>query len=178
MGIKEVLDNSGCLNPEDLCLVPGKLAWVLYLDLVCLNHDGNVYDAALKALVAALKNLRVPKVTTEVEDEDEKDGELKITVDPETRSPLQLGPLPYSCTLAILDGGGEDGQGDQLLMDPTWEEETFASSSVTVVLTPKVCGDEDFDVCHVFKPGGSPVSRETLSKCTSLAKKQAKKIKK
>lgn len=38
-----------------LCIHPGKLAWVLYNDATCVNDDGNVFDAALIAMVTALK---------------------------------------------------------------------------------------------------------------------------
>ena len=30
--------------------------WVLYCDLLCLDYDGNVTDACVLALLAALKN--------------------------------------------------------------------------------------------------------------------------
>ena len=33
-----------------------QFAWVLYCDLVCLDYDGNLYDACSIALTAALKN--------------------------------------------------------------------------------------------------------------------------
>jgi exosome complex RNA-binding protein Rrp42 (RNase PH superfamily) len=32
------------------------LNWFIYADIYCLDYDGNVFDAALIALVAALKN--------------------------------------------------------------------------------------------------------------------------
>ena len=35
-----------------------QFAWVLYCDLVCLDYDGNLYDACSIALTAALKNGR------------------------------------------------------------------------------------------------------------------------
>ena len=41
---------------ESLCIHPGKAAWVLYVDATCINYDGNAFDAALIAMVAALKN--------------------------------------------------------------------------------------------------------------------------
>lgn len=41
---------------SSLCIHPGKAAWVLYVDATCINYDGNVFDAALLAMVAALKN--------------------------------------------------------------------------------------------------------------------------
>ena len=33
-----------------------QLVWVLYCDLMCLDHDGSLYDACVIALIAALKN--------------------------------------------------------------------------------------------------------------------------
>lgn len=41
---------------ESLCIHPGKAAWVLYVDATCINYDGNAFDAALIAMIAALKN--------------------------------------------------------------------------------------------------------------------------
>lgn len=42
-----------------LCIHPERAAWVLYLDATCINYDGNAFDAALIAMVAALKNSTV-----------------------------------------------------------------------------------------------------------------------
>jgi hypothetical protein len=39
-----------------LCIHPGKAVWCLYIDALCINYDGNAFDAALLAMVAALKN--------------------------------------------------------------------------------------------------------------------------
>ena len=39
-----------------LCIHPERAAWVLYVDATCINYDGNSFDAALIAMVAALKN--------------------------------------------------------------------------------------------------------------------------
>ena len=33
-----------------------KVLWYLIVDLYCLDHDGNLFDACLIALIAALKN--------------------------------------------------------------------------------------------------------------------------
>lgn len=41
---------------SSLCIQPGRAAWVLYVDATCINYDGNVFDAALLAMTAALKN--------------------------------------------------------------------------------------------------------------------------
>lgn len=34
----------------------GKSAWVLYIDIVCINYDGNAFDAAVLAVMTALRN--------------------------------------------------------------------------------------------------------------------------
>lgn len=33
-----------------------QLCWVLYCDIMCLDYDGNILDACIIALLAALKN--------------------------------------------------------------------------------------------------------------------------
>lgn len=52
--LDEIVANAGCLDLTELCCVRERLAWVLYCDIVCLDHDGCVVDAAVVALVAAL----------------------------------------------------------------------------------------------------------------------------
>ena len=51
------------LDLAQLCIEPGKAAWVLTADVVCLDHDGNCTDAAMLSLVGALLSTRLPKPT-------------------------------------------------------------------------------------------------------------------
>lgn len=53
--LAEIIQNSKCINLNDLCIVKEKLVWCLFCDLVCLDHDGCVLDAAVIAFSAALK---------------------------------------------------------------------------------------------------------------------------
>ncbi|OBS64365.1 hypothetical protein A6R68_07098, partial [Neotoma lepida] len=55
-----IKSSSQIIKKEDLCISPGKLAWVLYCDLICLDYDGNILDACTFALLAALKNGKQP----------------------------------------------------------------------------------------------------------------------
>ena len=41
---------------DSLVIEPGKAVWVLYVDATCINYDGNVFDAAFLAMIAALRN--------------------------------------------------------------------------------------------------------------------------
>ena len=47
---------SQTLPPASLCIAPGKAVWAIYIDVVCINYDGNAFDAAVLAVMAALKN--------------------------------------------------------------------------------------------------------------------------
>nr|AIF11325.1 3' exoribonuclease family, domain 2 (RRP42, EXOSC7) [uncultured marine group II/III euryarchaeote KM3_51_E06] len=55
-GIRE----SGCLNMDDLCILPGEKAWQVILDLFAVSDDGNLFDAFGLAAIAALSNAIVP----------------------------------------------------------------------------------------------------------------------
>lgn len=48
--------SAGTVLTESLCINPGRAVWVLYVDATCINYNGNVFDAALIAMVAALRN--------------------------------------------------------------------------------------------------------------------------
>jgi len=50
------LNSAGILPLSKLCIHKERAAWVLYVDATCINYDGNAFDAALIAMVAALKN--------------------------------------------------------------------------------------------------------------------------
>lgn len=53
--VADTFVNSGCLDLSDLCVEPERLVWVLHCDMVCLDHDGGLFDACVISLVAALK---------------------------------------------------------------------------------------------------------------------------
>ncbi|ENN81038.1 hypothetical protein YQE_02557, partial [Dendroctonus ponderosae] len=60
--IADVIENSRCINLEELCLLKDKLAWCLYADLVCLDYDGSLLDACIVALMACLRSVTLPHI--------------------------------------------------------------------------------------------------------------------
>ncbi|CAG8561854.1 6477_t:CDS:2, partial [Paraglomus occultum] len=80
---------------ESLCIEEGKAVCVLYCDVVCINYDGNILDASVYAVVSALSNVRLPKITYD-------DGIVKAT--PDKTIELPLSRIPFSATFAIFDG--------------------------------------------------------------------------
>ena len=61
-GIRE----SGCINTEDLCIIPGEKAWQVILDVFAVSDDGNLFDAFGLAAIAALRSATVPAERFEV----------------------------------------------------------------------------------------------------------------
>lgn len=51
-----VYDSAQLLPLTTLCIAPGRSVWCLYVDATCISYDGNVFDAALLAMVVALRN--------------------------------------------------------------------------------------------------------------------------
>lgn len=62
-----ILKTSKCFDLKKICIAKDKLVWSLYCDIVCLNYDGSVLDAAVIALMAALKSLTLPVVSYNTE---------------------------------------------------------------------------------------------------------------
>ncbi|XP_022323921.1 exosome complex component RRP43-like [Crassostrea virginica] len=151
----EVIKNSKCIDVQKLCIVSGKLVWTLYCDIVCLDYDGNVTDACVLSLLAALNNTTLPKVTLN-EDTD------KFEAFPEQPSALELQSNPVSSTYAIFDD-------EILFVDPTAEEENLATGQLTIVTIQD-------KLCMVHKPGGTPLTDQQLSLCIKQAFKRSTEV--
>jgi len=55
-GIRE----SGCIDVDSLCIIPGEKAWQVILDLFAVSDDGNLFDAFAIAGIVALKQAIIP----------------------------------------------------------------------------------------------------------------------
>ncbi|XP_076635398.1 exosome complex component RRP43 [Colletes latitarsis] len=150
--IENILRNSAAVDLKDLCICKGKLVWVLYCDLLCINYDGSVIDACIGALTSALNTLCLPETVYNV-----TTGNISIHSTKKTKFPIKT--LPVSVTFAVFD--------DQLLIaDPTDEEESLCLGKLTIVM------DEE-KICCIHKPGGIPISHNLFSKSLAKSKKRA-----
>eukprot|EP00043_Microstomoeca_roanoka_P017782 m.186497 g.186497 ORF g.186497 m.186497 type:complete len:354 (+) comp16700_c0_seq7:106-1167(+) len=166
--LKDLLCSGTVLDKGDLCIIPGKLSWVLYLDVQCLNYDGNVVDAVVLAAMGALRNVQLPKVLLP---EDLSDLEGLPEVDYSASQPLNLKRTITSCTLVYLD---------DILEDPCLEEEDLCSSSVTIAF------DNFGNICSLCSPAPhlktpqleSPAgfNKTQLEKCIELAELRCKQL--
>ena len=65
-GIRE----SGCIDVDDLCIIPGEKAWQVILDLFAISDDGNLFDAFALAGIAAMRTAIIPQKRFEIGAED------------------------------------------------------------------------------------------------------------
>ncbi|KAL0950364.1 hypothetical protein HGRIS_010330 [Hohenbuehelia grisea] len=158
--LNDIIASSGMLPLSSLCIHPGRAAWVLYVDATCINYDGNAFDAALIAMVAALKNTRLPAPTY-----DETSG--RTTCSRKTTVPLQLTRIPLSMSFGVFDA-------TRIIADPTAFEEPLLDATLSVVI------DENGEIVHAMQLGfgdaaglddaSGATGGDTLITCISAAK--------
>lgn len=108
------LDNivKNVVDLTQLSVERDQLAWALFVDVYCLEDDGNVFDAALLAITKALSCLELPLASVET---DGNSGKKKWHVDTkEKKVALHLKETPISTTYGEFGG--------ILLIDPTLKE--------------------------------------------------------
>jgi len=108
-GIRE----SEIIEVEKLCIEPGEKVWIVFIDIHILDYDGNLFDAASLAALAALMTANVPAERFELG----KDY------------PLPLKEPPISCTSAKFNG--------VIVTDPSLDEEEIAEARLTVATDDK-----------------------------------------
>lgn len=103
-GIRE----SELIEVDKLCIEPGEKVWMVFIDIHILDFDGNLFDAASLASLAALLTTNIPAERFDL-------GE---------NYPLPLKEPPISCTSVKYNG--------VVVMDPSLDEEEIAEARLTV----------------------------------------------
>ncbi|RLI27094.1 MAG: RNA-binding protein [Candidatus Hecatellales archaeon] len=143
---------SKALDLESLVIIPAKLAYVVFVDIYILNHDGNLFDASEYAAISALLNAKLPVVKVEGE-EVKPTGEFKE---------LPVRECPISVTIAKVD--------EALLVDPTLEEEVMASAKITITTT------STGKICAIQKSGGGAFTPQEILEAQRIARSKAEEI--
>ncbi|PNY27189.1 Exosome complex component rrp43 [Tolypocladium capitatum] len=129
--------------------------WVLFVDIFFISFDGNPFDAAWAATVAALRDTKIPRARYNA------DRELVVCSRKDPR-PLTLNGMPVACTAAVFTGKETDRPTDGrywLLVDPDRLEESLCDESVTVVVD---CKDGATRILSISKHGGVVLSLNHL----------------
>ncbi|KAL1647956.1 hypothetical protein SLS58_002280 [Diplodia intermedia] len=153
-----------------------KAYWTLYVDVLFISLDGNAWDAAWAAVVAALRDTVLPRAWWDA------DMEAVLCSDRvEEARGLRLRGQPVALSCAVFEPGkgrgvgapkaSEDQERAWVLADPDAFEETNCQETVGV-LVDVVDGQ---CVLHAIeKSGGGVVSRDVLRGVVGLAEERWK----
>ncbi|KAF2116925.1 ribosomal protein S5 domain 2-type protein [Lophiotrema nucula] len=133
--------------------------WTLYIDTMFLSLDGNAFDAAWLAILAALRDTLLPHAFW-----DEELETILCSDDPADAHKLRLRGLPVPSTYAVFEGKSEDeedGGVDWVLSDPDAFEESVCRETVCVVVDRSEGGMEG-RLRRIEKCGGGVVDRGVM----------------
>jgi exosome complex component RRP42 len=151
--VDRVIRESGALNFKKLCVKKGEKVWLVIIDIYPINDAGNLFDAALLAAVAAVKDARFPKV----EDDQVQYGNLSTK-----KLPLEF--VPTSHTVWKI--------GEHLIIDPTVQEQSVADARLLIGVMP------EGKLCAMQKGGDVPLTEDEIYKMTDMAIKHSDKLRK
>ena len=150
--------------------VKSMLAWRIVVNVVCLNEDGNVRDAAYLATLVALLDTTIPELGTDyiIREDNNLVQMIESSKSVEDKK-LKLQKIPIPLTVGIFDQG--ETNDIKLMVDPTGLEEATLSGTITVIMTA------DGEVVSVYKPGGIALNSDQIAACMQLGIGRAKEIK-
>ncbi|KAK4102983.1 ribosomal protein S5 domain 2-type fold domain-containing protein [Parathielavia hyrcaniae] len=147
--------------------------WVLYIDLLFVSFDGNPFDVAWAAVVAALRDTRLPVARWD------PDREVVVCSKTERRR-LNVRGLPVACSAAVFmekeqseAGAGPREGGHWLLLDPDRLEETLCKEVITMVVD---CSDDETRIKSLEKQGGTLLGRELIRGYAGIAERRWKEV--
>nr|OQO20824.1 hypothetical protein B0A51_14820 [Rachicladosporium sp. CCFEE 5018] len=174
--VRTLLYGSEVVNPEDLQImftapkideendapVPEvKAYWTLYLDIMFISLDGNPFDAAWLAVMAALRTTTLPKASWDADSE-------AVVCSPalDDYSRLTLQATPVTATFAVFSTATSLKQRSEaeswVIADPDTSEEDVCREAVTVI------ADGSNEVLGIEKAGGRVVGKKSVQECVEL----------
>ena len=143
-GVRE----SEVVELDKLCLEPGEKVWIIFIDIHILDHDGNLFDAASLAALAALFTAKVPAKRFELGED----------------YPLPLKEPPVSCTSVKFN--------DVVVLDPSLDEDEIAEARLTIAT------DKNGDIRAMQKGLSGSFNRDEIKKVIKASIDNGKEIRK
>ncbi|EGX92361.1 ribosomal protein S5 domain 2-type fold domain containing protein [Cordyceps militaris CM01] len=129
--------------------------WVLYIDIFFISLDGNQFDAAWAATLAALRDTKLPRARYD------PDSEL-VVCSRKHPKPLSISGFPIACTAAVFTGKETDRPTEGkcwVLVDPDTLEESLCDETLTVVAD---CTGGAMRILSISKHGGTVLTPKQL----------------
>lgn len=147
-----------------------KAYWTLYIDILVISLDGNIFDAAWFSLLAALSNTILPKAYYDPDRE-------TILCTHDSRS-LKLRGLPVPSTFTVFDPDNHKNldlstdirqkkSKSFILSDPDTLEESLCKETLTIMVDYDTNGKAK--IKGIEKIGGGIIGRGEMKECTKLA---------
>ncbi|RLE50253.1 MAG: RNA-binding protein [Candidatus Methanomethylicota archaeon] len=150
--VDRVIRESGMVDLEKMCLIPGEKVWITWVDIYVLDHDGNLMDASALSAVAALLSSTIPD--TKIEGK-----EVKVL---NNRKKPPLTNRPTLVTIAKIE--------KHLLVDPCLEEENVLDSRLTFGFA------QDGSLCAIQKGASGYFGVDDVHKAFSIAKVKSQEL--
>ncbi|TAL55148.1 MAG: exosome complex protein Rrp42 [Nanoarchaeota archaeon] len=147
-GIRE----SKAIDLKKLCLTPGEKAWTVMIDIVTINDDGNLMDAAALAAMAAVKDAKFPGML---------EGQ-KVDYKHPTKDKLPVTDFPIAVTVIKI--------GDKLICDPSIEEKEALDARLTVTTM------KDGQICAMQKGGEGPLTLDEIGEILEIAQRKSEEL--
>jgi exosome complex component RRP43 len=142
--------------------------WVLYIDIFFVSYDGNPFDVAWAAMIAALRDTKLPKAWWDQDRE-------QVLCSREERYPLTISCLPIATTASVFKGkdtSERSSDGDfWVLIDPDSLEDELCDESITAVVD--MTGGQT-QILGISKQGGTILSPELIKKFIGVAERRWK----
>lgn len=153
-------------DDDDMMRPEIKAYWTLYIDVLFISFDGNPFDAAWVAILAALRDTKLPRAWWDA------DREMVLCSRSET-TPLGVSGLPIACTAAVLNEKETEaaaaGQGhgrSWALVDPDRLEEGLCEESITVVVDKS---EGETRIRGISKAGGRVLGPKEIREMAQMA---------
>jgi len=137
-----------CLDQSELSIQEAVACFILSIDVVVIDDDGNIFDAALLAVMASLQDLCLPSV--ELVD-DTQGGKEVVQIGETCSRKVNLTYIPVPLTMGLF--------GDHILADPTFEESQVVDGTISIVL------DQKGTIALIYKPDGPALEYRLLETC-------------
>ncbi|CAF0767966.1 unnamed protein product [Brachionus calyciflorus] len=143
-----------------LCVVPGKKCWHLYVDIVLLESSGNLYDACALATKLALSRARFPKL--KIKSDDEGQVEIDFADDVDEVIQLNVESLPHSVSVCKI--------GNSYVVDSDLKEESVTKVRIMFGF------DDKGNIRYTSKDGFGSLDPDSLYSIIDIAKNSSIKL--
>ena len=157
--LQSLLVDSGSLDLKDLCIIEGKYCWVLHIDVLVLQYDGSILDAASIGILSALNRAKIP-ITNKIVGESGFEEDFDVSGNLEDSVPIDSSKVPLCITVVKI--------GSYLVIDPTKDELLSASGQLVIAI------DQNGACCGMHKLLGGVFSMDDVDKAVKMAVEASK----